>query len=137
MRARGLWTKVRVVVILNQLLGRVRRGEKFEKLHDKDKLLIEFVGVTGTDIRDEIRRVQEKFSAPTKRKTLLALTLRQKVYLALTEPSSGRLALSISALMFTLIFVSISSFIASTMPEHSGKASLDIIEMVCQLIFSL
>ena len=79
MRARGLWTKVRVVVILNQLLGRVRRGEKFEKLHDKDKLLIEFVGVTGTDIRDEIRRVQEKFSAPTKRKTLLALTLRQKV----------------------------------------------------------
>ena len=137
MRARGLWTKVRVVVILNQLLGRVRRGEKFEKLHDKDKLLIEFVGVTGRDIRDEIRRVQEKFSAPTKRKTLLALTLRQKVYLALTEPSSGRLALSISALMFTLIFVSISSFIASTMPEHSGKASLDIIEMVCQLIFSL
>ena len=107
---------MRVVVILNQLLGRVRRGEKFEKLHDKDKLLIEFVGVTGRDIRDEIRRVQEKFSAPTKRKTLLALTLRQKVYLALTEPSSGRLALSISALMFTLIFVSISSFIASTMP---------------------
>jgi len=137
MRARGLWTKVRVVVILNQLLGRVRRGEKFEKLHDKDKLLIEFVGVTGTDIRDEIRRVQAKFSAPTKSKTLLDMTLKQKVYLTLTEPSSGPLALSISVLMFTLIFVSISSFIASTMPEHSGKASLDIIEMVCQLIFSL
>lgn len=137
MRSRALWTKVRVAVILNQLLMRIRRGERFDKLKDEDKLLVDFVEVNGLDVREEIRRVQAKFSVPTRKNRLLNLTIREKIYLTLTEPSSSRLAMGINALMFVLIFVSISSFIASTMPQHAGKAALDVVEMVCQLIFTI
>ena len=55
---------MRVVVILNGLLRRVRRGERFEKLSARDMLMVKFVGVSGPDIWDEIRRVQQKFNAP-------------------------------------------------------------------------
>lgn len=137
MRARALWTKVRVVVILNELLRRVRRGERFEKLSARDMLMVKFVGVSGPDIRDEIRRVQQKFNAPKAKRALLEMTWKQRIYLLLTEPTSSKAAMAIQIWMFSLIFLSIISFIVGTMPEHAGKASLDVIEMVCQLIFTI
>ena len=137
MRARALWTKVRVVVILNELLRRVRRGERFEKLSARDMLMVKFVGVSGPDIRDEIRRVQQKFNAPKAKRTLLEMSWKQRLYLLLTEPTSSKAAMVIQMSMFSLIFLSIISFIVGTMPEHAGKASLDVIEMVCQLIFTI
>ena len=137
MRARALWTKVRVVVILNGLLRRVRRGERFEKLSARDMLMVKFVGVSGPDIRDEIRRVQQKFNAPKAKRAMLEMTWKQKIYLLLTDPMSSKAAMVIQMSMFSLIFLSITSFIVGTMPEHAGKASLDVIEMVCQLIFTI
>ena len=136
-RARALWVKVRTAVLLNIMLRRVRSGERPEKVKQSDVMQIKFVGVSEASIRDEIRRVQAKFSSAARVRKLIAFTLRQRVYLLLTEPTSSPAALLLSLLMFGLIFVSISSFIASTMPEHAGKPALDIIEMVCQLIFSL
>ena len=136
-RAHALWTKVRVVVLLNQLLSAVRRGERRPKMEAKDKLKIQFVGVSGADVRDEIRRVQAKFIQPARKNKILEKSLKKVVYTFLSDPQSSSYALGFQCLMFALIMISISSFIASTMPEHSGKASLDIIEMVCQLIFSV
>ena len=136
-RARALWVKVRTVVLLNGMLRRLRNGERPERVDPNDVVQIKFVAVSEASIRDEIRKVQEKFSSPARVRKLMAFTPRQRVYLLLTEPTSSPMAMALSLLMFGLIFVSISSFIASTMPEHAGRPALDIIEMVCQLIFTL
>lgn len=136
-RAHALWTKVRVVVLLNQLLSAVRRGERRERIEAKDQLNIEFVAVSGDEVRDEIRRVQAKFITPATKNKILVKSRKKDVYMFLSDPHSSSAAMAFQCLMFALIMVSISSFIASTMPEHTGKASLDIVEMVCQLIFTL
>ena len=137
-RVRGLWTKVRVVVILNQLLNDVRKGERREKIDHSEILQIEFVPVSGEQIRNEIRRVQQKFIAPAViDKSQVKKRRKSSVYLFLSDPRSSRAALVFQFFMFALILTSISAFIASTCPRHAGKASLDVIEMVCQIIFTV
>ena len=64
------------------------------------------------------------------------MTWKQKIYLLLTDPLSSKAAMAIQMSMFSLIFSSITSFIVGRC-RAAGKASLDIIEMVCQLIFTI
>ena len=137
MRARALWVKVRTAVLLNVLLGKVRSGWRGEKINRSDVVQIKFVAVSESNIREEIKRVQRKFAQPVTSRRSFHLTPRHQMYVFLTEPTSSKSAMIFSLVMFALILLSITAFIVGTLPEHMGLASLDIIEMCCQICFTL
>ena len=52
---------------------------------------------------------------------MLEMTWKQKIYLLLTDPLSSKAAMAIQMSMFSLIFLSITSFIVGTRARARGQ----------------